>query len=115
MLQHLVVQDIYVFHSFVLHQVGETLALYTGHVKNVRIGDGLFRKVGMLYIFDVMLLAVQFVFIRHLQFIGCDEVEGRIEVAHGHQQGVYGTSVFQVTYQVDVQVLERTLCLVDGI
>ncbi|MPM98434.1 hypothetical protein SDC9_145620 [bioreactor metagenome] len=36
-------------------------------------------------------------------------------MAHGHEQRVYGTSVFQVAHQVDVQIFERTLCFVNGI
>ena len=42
-------------------------------------------------------------------------MKGGVEVPHGHQQGVYGTAVFQIAYQVDVQVLQRTLRLVDGV
>ena len=60
-------------------------------------------------------MAVYLIFFGHLQFVGGDEVEGGVEVAHGHQERVYGTSVFQVAYEEDVQVLQRALRLVDGV
>ena len=62
-----------------------------------------------------MLLAIKLVFIGHRQFFGRNEMEGGIEVAHGHNQRVYGTTVFQITNQIDVQVFQRSLRLVDRI
>ena len=84
--QHFVAQDIYVFHPFIFHEIREAFALHAGHVEDVGIGYGLFCKVGVLYVFDVMVAAIDFIFFRHLQFIGGDEMEGGVEVAHGHQQ-----------------------------
>ena len=115
MFQHFVAQDIDILHTFVLHEVGEAFALHTGHVKDVRIGYYLFRKVGVLHKSDVVFAAVNLVLFRHFQFFGSDEMKGGVEVPHGHQQGVYGAAVFQIAYQVDVQVLQRTLRLVDGV
>ena len=37
----------------------------------------------MLIIIVVMLLAVEFILLRHGKFLRCNEVEGRVEVAHG--------------------------------
>ena len=72
-------------------------------------------KVRVFHVFDLVRLAVEFVFFRHFQLIGSDEVESGVEVTHGHQQGVDGTSVLQVAYQKNVQVFQRALCLVDGV
>ena len=42
-------------------------------------------------------------------------MECGVEVTHGHQKGVDGTSIFQVTHQVDVEVVKGTLGLVDTV
>ena len=69
----------------------------------------------MFFVLDAMFAAIELVFFRHLQFFRSNEVEGRVEVAHSHEQGVYCTSVFQVTHQVDVQVFKCTLCLINRV
>ena len=69
----------------------------------------------MFHILDMMLFAVQFVFLRHFQFIRSDEMESRIKMTHGHQQRMYGTSILQVAHQIDIQVFQCTLRLIDGI
>ena len=38
------------------------------------------------------------IFTRHLKLLACDEVECGIEILHSHEQRVYSTSVFQVTW-----------------
>ena len=69
----------------------------------------------MLLVLDAVLLAVELVLLGHGQLLGGHEVEGGVEVAHGHQQRVDGAPVFQVAHQIDVQVLQRALRLVDGV
>ena len=113
--QHLVAQDVDVLYTFVLHEVGEAFTLHTGHVEDVRVGYYFFREVGVFHEFDVVFATVNLVFFRHFQFFGSDEMEGGVEVAHCHQQGVYGAAVFQIAYQVNVQILQRALRLVDGV
>ena len=81
--EHVTLQDIHVLYAFILHQVAETLLLYTGHVEDVGTCNHIFVKVLVLNIFDVVLLAVEFVLFWHGEFFRCDEMEGRIEVAHG--------------------------------
>ena len=102
MFQHLVAQDVDILHPLVLHKVGEALALHTGHVEDVGISNDFFRKVRMFHVLDVVLAAVNFVFFGHPQLVGSDEVESGVEVAHGHQQGVDGAAIFEVTHKIDV-------------
>ena len=42
-------------------------------------------------------------------------MERGVEVAHGHDKRVDGTTVFQVAHEIDVEVLESALCLVDAV
>ena len=69
----------------------------------------------MFHVLDVVLAAVDFVFFGHPQLVGSDEVESGVEVAHGHQQRVHGTSVLQISYQINIQVFQCSLCFVNGI
>ena len=64
---------------------------------------------------NVVFQAILLVFVGHCQFLGGNEMEGRIEMAHGHNQGMHSASVFQVAYKIDVEVLKSTLGLDDGI
>ena len=80
--EHVALQDIHVLYAFILHQVAETLLLYTGHVEDVGTCNHIFVEVLVLNIFDVVLLAVEFILFWHGEFLRCDEMEGRIEVAH---------------------------------
>ena len=113
--QHVILQDIHILHTFVFFEVGETFALYTSHVQNIRLVDDVFRKFGIFVVFDTMFVAEVFLFVRHTEFVRCDEVECRIEMRHTHYQRVYGTSVFQVAYHRDVEIGQFALCLLDGI
>ena len=113
--EHICFEYVYVLDALILHEVGEALALHAGHIEDVGIGDGLLGEVGVLYILDAVLLAVEFVFVGHGEFLGGDEVELRVEVAHGHQERVYRTAVLEVAHEVDVQILQCALRLVDGI
>ena len=109
------VKNVYVLDAFVLHQVAETLFLYTGHIQDVGIGNHLLVESSMLLELNAVFFAVNLILIGHGQFLGGHKMEGGIEVAHGHNQRVYGTPVFQIAYQVDVQVLQCPLCLIDRI
>ena len=115
MFQHFVAQYIYVFHPFVLHEVGKAFALYTGHVEDIGIGYYFLAEVSVLHVFNAMATAVNFIFFRHFQLIGGDEMESGIEVAHCHQQRMHGAAVFEVANKENVQILQRTLRFVDGV
>ena len=110
--QHRGPQDVHVLHAFIFHEVGEAFALYAGHIQYVGAGDDVGVEVLVFHIAYVLFAAVGFVLLGHGQLLGCNEVEGRVEVAHGHQQRVYGAAIFQVANQVDVQVVEPALRLV---
>ena len=69
----------------------------------------------MLLVLDAVLLAIQLVFVGHGQFLGGNKMESGVEMPHGHDERVDGTPVFQVAHQIDVQVLQRTLGLVDAV
>ena len=57
-LQHGKFEQIEVLHPFILHQVGKPLLLYTGHVENVRPGNGIGGKVRVFHIFYMMNVAI---------------------------------------------------------
>ena len=59
--EHVALQDIHVLHTLVLHQVAETLLLYTGHVENIGAGNHILVEILVLHVLDVVLLAVEFV------------------------------------------------------
>ena len=63
--QHIASQDIYVFHPFVFHEVGEALFLHTGHIDDVGILDDFFVESRMLLIADGVLVAIEFIFLWH--------------------------------------------------
>ena len=113
--QHVGLEDVYVLHALILHEVGEALALHAGHVEDVGVGDGVFVEVGMLHVADAVLLAVYLVLGGHGQLLGCDEVELGVEVAHGHEQRVHRASILEVSHEVYVEVFQRALCLVYGV
>ena len=62
-----------------------------------------------------MLLAVYLILIGHGELLWSHKMEGGIEMAHGHEQGVHCAPVFQVAHKIDVEILECSLSLVDGI
>ena len=113
--EHVVFQDIDIFHPLIFHEVGEALLLHARHVEDVGIGDDLLVERRVFLIPDAVLLAIHLVFAGHGQFLGSHEVEGGVEVSHGHEQGVHGAPVFQVAHHVDVEVVEGALRLVDAI
>ena len=69
----------------------------------------------MLHELDLLLLAILLVVLRHGELVRSDKVEGRVEVAHSRQEAVNRPAVLEVTDQIDVQVLQRSLSLVDGV
>ncbi len=109
--QHGIAQCIEVFYFLVLHDVGEAFALHAGHVDYVA---GIYYVFGEFRVFavgDVFGVAESAVFGRHTQFVGSDETECGIEIAHCHQQRVDGASVFQVADHGYCQIVEPSLCL----
>ena len=66
----------------------------------------------MLNILDTMVAAIYFIFFRHGKLFRSYEVECRIEVAHCCDERVYGTSILQVAYKINVEVVEGALSLV---
>ena len=113
--QHAVLEDIDIFHAFIFHKVCKAFALHTCHIEYVSFGYHMFVKLRMFLVADTLRAAVSLVFFGHLQLFGSYEVEGRVEMTHSHKQRVYRTSILQVAYKVDVEVLKRTLRLVDGV
>ena len=115
MAEHVVAQDVDVFHALVFHQIGKAFFLHTGHVEDVGLGDHLFVKVGVFLKSDALLLAIEFVLVGHGQLLRRNEVEGGIEMPHSCEERVDGSAVFQVAHQTDVQILERALRFVDRV
>ena len=64
---------------------------------------------------DTVFATIDFVLLRHCQFLWCHKMECRIEVAHGSDERVHGASVLQVANEIDIKVFESALCFVDGI
>ena len=69
----------------------------------------------MLHILDAVLLAVELILAGHGKLLGGNKVECGVEMAHGHDERVHGAPVFQVAYKENVEVVESSLGLVDGI
>ena len=113
--QHLPAQNVDILHALILHEIRETLTLHARHVENVGLGDHLLIKIFVFHKMNAMLAAILLVFVRHGQFGGSDEVECGVEMAHGHDERVHGTSVFEVADQVNVQVVECALRLHHGV
>ena len=113
--QHVRLQDVGILHTLILHQIRETFTLHTCHVKDISIGNRVLREVALLDVVDIVLLAVELILLWHLQFLRCDKVECWVILPHRHQQRVYRATILQVAHHIDVQVLQRTLCLVNGV
>ena len=113
--EHTAPQDVDILHPLILHQVGEALALDAGHVDDVGLGYGIFVELAVFYIFYMVLFAIELVFFRHGELFWRNEVESRVEVPHGLQQGVHRPAILEVAYEMDVEVVERSLRLQDGI
>ena len=69
----------------------------------------------MLCELDTVFLAIELVFVGHGQFLRRNEMERGVEMTHGHDERVHGASVFQVTHQIDVEILQCALRLIDGV
>ena len=115
MAEHGVAEDVDVLHALILHEVGEPLFLHARHIENVGIGNLIFGELSVFYVADIVLGAVLFVLVGHGELLGRDEMEGGVEMAHGHDEGVHGAPVFEVAHEVDVEVVEGALCLVDAV
>ena len=113
-LQHGVAQHVGVLHLLVFLRVGEALALDAGHVDDVGVGHAI-PEFGVLVVFVVAVLDVLLHLARQLQLDGRDEVELRVEVAHGLDEAVDGAAVFQVADEGDFKVLECALRLADAV
>ena len=112
--EHRFIETIYIFNFFVLHRVGETLLLDTGHIKYVGLVEILF-EVGCLSVRDILFVEEVFVFLRHLQLCGRGEGERRGEVRKGLKERVNGSAVFQVSYHINIYVVQSSLGLFDGV
>ena len=64
---------------------------------------------------DVVCTTEMLLFFRHLQFLRSDKMECRMEVRHADNQRMNRTSVFQVAYHRDGQVIKSPLRLFDRI
>ncbi len=113
-LQHGVAKHVGVLHLFVFLGVWEAFALDTGHVNDVGVGDGVLQ-LGVLVVFEVAVLDVLLHHTRQLKLDGRDEVELRVEVAHGFHKAMDGAAVFQVANEGNLKVLKRALCLADAV
>ena len=69
----------------------------------------------MLLVFEPVLVAEVLLLVRHAQLVRRDEVEGRMEVRHSHDQGVNRTAILQIADHRDGEVIQFALCLADGI
>ena len=92
--EHVGAEDIHILYPLIFHEVGETLLLYTCHIENVCIGDDFLIESGVLLVRYTVLFALDFVFLRHGQFLGGHKMESRIKMTHSHDEGVDGTAVF---------------------
>ena len=69
----------------------------------------------MLLVFESVLVAEVLLLVRHAQLVRRDEVEGRMEVRHSHDQGVNRTAILQIADHRDGEAIQLALCLADGI
>ena len=69
----------------------------------------------MLFKADAMLTAVELVLFRHGEFLRGDEVKRRVEMPHCHDERVDGPAVFEVADKINIQILKRTLRLIDRV
>ena len=113
--EHIELQEIAVLDAFIFHEVGETLTLHTCHVKDVGSADDIGIEILVLYVADAMLAAVVLVGIGHGKLIRGDEMEGGVEMAHGHEQGMDGAAILEVAHHIDIKIVEGALGLVDGV
>ena len=113
-LQHGVAQHIGVLHLLVFLGVGEAFALDAGHVDDVGVGNGVFQ-LGVLVVFEVAVLDVLLNDARQFQLDRRDEVEFRVEVAHGLHEAMDGAAVFQVADEGDLKVFKCALRLTDAV
>ena len=88
-------EDAAVFNAFVFEGIGEALALHTGHVDDVGCGDDAL-DVGVLVVFESCVLDAHLDGRGEFELVGGDEVEGGVEVAHGLDEGMDGTAIFEV-------------------
>ena len=113
--QHLAAQNVDILHTFILHEIRETLTLHARHVENIGLGDHLLIKIFVFHKMNAVLAAILLVFFGHGQFGRRDEMECGVEMAHGHDERVDGAPIFEVADQVNVQVVERALGLHHGV
>ena len=112
--EHRVFQNIDILHALILHRVGETLALYAGHIDDVGLVDsiadlGRFGKLQTLVAQELLVL------LGHTQFGRRNEGKLGVEVRESLQQRVYGATVLQVANHHNVDAVECALRLFDRI
>ena len=77
--------------------------------------DDIFGEIRVLVVFDAMLIAKILLLVRHLQLVGGDEMESRVEVRHSDDERMHCPPVLQVSDHGDGEILQLPLCLADGI
>jgi len=86
----------------------KTLALNTGHVQHIQLGQNLVDAVDLAVGHVVLLEEVDHV-IRQLERVGRDQIDLHVmEALEEMQQRVYGAAVLQVAAQADLHVIRRT-------
>ena len=113
--KHRVLEYVDILDALIFHKVREAFLLYTCHIQDVGIGNDVLVEVGVLYIFDAMLLAINLVLIGHSQLLRRYEMECRVEVAHGCDERMYGTAILEVAYKIYVKIVESALGLIDRV
>ena len=103
-LQHVISQNIHVFHMFIFHQIGKSFLLYTCHIQNIGIGNGFCIECSMLVVNNVMLFTIKFIFLWHTQFFRCNEMECRIKMTHCRDKGMHRAPIFQVADKIDIEI-----------
>lgn len=112
--EHGSVQTHKIFHTLVFHRVLKAFLLHTGNVQDVCILYLAFQLV-VLGIRNVAAVKEIFVFLGDFQIRARYKIETGVEMAHGLQQRVYGSSVFKVSDYGYGQIFQCALGLAYGI
>lgn len=84
-LKHVVAKCIEILNALVFHNVRESLALHSGHVKNVGVSQHFRVKFRMLGVADAVSIAEIAIFFRHSQLIASHKPERWVEETHSHE------------------------------
>ena len=93
---------------FIFLRARKTLALNTGHVQHIQLGQNFVDAVDLAVGHIVLLEEADHV-IRQLERVGRDQIDLHVmETLEEMQQRVYGAAVLQVAAQTDLHVIRRT-------